>query len=588
MTEVPIAAARICQLPTVLANQIAAGEVVERPAAVVKELLENSIDAGASQVRIDVQRGGIDLIRVRDNGHGIDADDLALALARHATSKLHQVADLAAIATLGFRGEALPSIASVARLRLTSRTAQATHGLQVEIAGAATMEPPVPASHPVGTTVEVRDLFFNTPARRRFLRASRTEFLHVESVVRRTALAMPNVAIELWHGERRVLHAPSATAGEPRARIAALVGRQFADSAVYLSECTEAMTLRGWVMPMAMARAHSDIQYFCVNGRVVRDPMLRHALRMAHASMLADGRQPAYVLELLCPLDAVDVNVHPTKHELRFYESRHTHDFVVSTVSQALGIAGADAESTLIAEPNTDTYRDFVEPPPGTAGAPAAPGYTFSRADTHAALPHPLAGGRGGAKGGVDDQLHAPAKQYPPGAWVLKLAPGFALTRAGNMHCVVHLGRLAEHCVGVALRATTSASSPVPAYPLLLPHAWSLRERDANTLEQRLSQCQALGFELRRSAPAQFMLLTIPRVLRGVAAATIVTTLDEWLDDGAQAGRLVTQLSRMAANLADDISQDSVDAWLRSCEAAADDGVWRVFDGTELTRWFRG
>ena len=584
----------IRRLPAVLANQIAAGEVVERPAAVVKELVENSIDAGARHIRIDIGGGGTELIRVRDDGHGIAADQLALALSRHATSKLAAGADLAAIATLGFRGEALPSIASVARVRLVSRTSSAEHASEVTLAGEAsansdTSGAPEPAVHPVGTTVEVRDLFFNTPARRRFLRAARTEFLHIETAVRRAALARSQVGFELWHGERRVLRA-SADEDVSSTRLAALVGRKFASSAVWLDESADNMRLRGWLAPIEQARAHSDIQYLCVNGRVVRDPMLRHALRAAHADVLGDERQPAYVLELLVATNAVDVNVHPTKHELRFRDSRQTHDFVVSTVAAALDanpeIAGLDAANVDLGEP-TDLYvaesgTGRYQPTSGAyrgASVPPLSGFVAG------ALPHPLAGGlRNTGRGAASARPGLAHASSPPGGYVLTLAPGFILTRTEARHYVVDVERLAERCVRDALEALDGV---VARYPLLLPQAWNMTEAEASILDSCVDDLAHCGLEIRRSAPAQFMLLTVPRVLRSVPSEAILSALSEGMITGVRAPQLPALLAKLAATEAATASEETLQTWLLTCPQDSSVTIWRAADTHELRRWLR-
>lgn len=313
--------ARIRRLPPQLISQIAAGEVVERPASIVKELLENSVDAGATRVRIDVEQGGVRLIRVRDDGGGIHPDDLSLALLRHATSKIGSFDDLQQVASLGFRGEALPSIAAVARLSLTSRIADAADGWRVSGDGGDALAEPVPASHPVGTTVEVRDLFFNVPARRKFLRGERTEFGHIEEIVRRLALSRFTVGFSLWHNQRPVLNLePAIESIDQAQRIAALCGAEFAAASLRIDREAAGLRLRGWLGSPAVARSQPDMQYFFVNGRPVRDRTLAHAARQAYQDVLYQDRHPALVLALELDPASVDVNAHPAKYEIRFRE----------------------------------------------------------------------------------------------------------------------------------------------------------------------------------------------------------------------------------------------------------------------------
>ncbi|RMD77891.1 MAG: DNA mismatch repair endonuclease MutL, partial [Gammaproteobacteria bacterium] len=336
--------ARIRILPPQLANQIAAGEVVERPASVLKELVENSLDAGARSVLVEAEEGGARLLRVRDDGRGIAREDLALALHRHATSKIRSLADLEGVRSLGFRGEALPSIASVSRLSLTSRPPGEAMGWRVLAEGGPPGEP-VPAAHPPGTTVEVRELFFNTPARRKFLRAPRTELGHLDETLRRIALCRFEVGFRLVHQGRELRRLPPAASEAGReARVAALLGGAFVERALALEEERSGLRLWGWIGLPTAARSQPDQQYLYVNGRVVRDRLLGHAVRQAYQDVLYQGRHPAYVLFLELPPEEVDVNVHPTKQEVRFRQGRLVHDFVASAVGRALAAAGPRGE----------------------------------------------------------------------------------------------------------------------------------------------------------------------------------------------------------------------------------------------------
>ena len=310
-----------------LANQIAAGEVVERPASVIKELVENSLDAGSTQIDIDLEQGGCKLIRIRDNGCGINKDELALALARHATSKISTLDDLDAIISLGFRGEALASISSVSRLTLTSRTAEQSEAWQVYAEGR-DMKPTIkPAAHPIGSTVEVLDLFYNTPARRRFLKTEKTEFMHIEEFVRRIALARPDVSFNLQHNGKLV---KQYRASELEKRVELVCGRAFIQKAVKLDWQHDDLVIQGWVT----SSENSELQYFYVNGRVIKDKLLNHALRQAYNNRTHE--QQSYVVFLQIDPKQVDVNVHPAKHEVRFHEARLVHDFVYQAIVMAL------------------------------------------------------------------------------------------------------------------------------------------------------------------------------------------------------------------------------------------------------------
>ncbi len=326
----------IKQLPSHLVNQIAAGEVVERPASVVKELVENSLDAGASSVQVDIVAGGQKLIRVRDDGSGIPKDELALALSRHATSKIGSLEDLEAVVSLGFRGEALPSIASVARLTLCSRTAATDTAWQVKADGGE-IGAPRPAAHPMGTTVEAYDLFYNTPARRRFLRTERTEFGHIDKWMKRLALSRPEVAFTITHNRRTVMQLLAAESDQQRLqRVGKILGEAFADQAIYIEHETEGMALSGWLALPTFNRSQPDMQYWFVNGRSITDKTLAHAARHAYRDVLFHGRYPAFALSLTMDPAIVDANAHPAKHEVRFRDGRRVHGVVSQALETAL------------------------------------------------------------------------------------------------------------------------------------------------------------------------------------------------------------------------------------------------------------
>ena len=327
-------------LPISLANQIAAGEVIERPASVVKELVENCLDAGATEITVDIEQGGRRRIRVRDNGSGIEKAELALALSRHATSKISSLNDLEAIQSLGFRGEALASISSVSRLTLISKPASQTAAWQAWVEGRDMQAKIEPASHPDGSTIDVQDLFFNTPARRKFLRTDKTEFAHIDELLKRIALARFDVRFSLIHNGKMVRQYTAIPSIENYLkRVAQVCGSAFAESALPLQQQSGAVQLWGWVAPPEACRHQGDIQYFYVNGRMMRDRLLGHAVRQAYGSELSDDRSASFVLYLQLPAQEVDVNVHPAKHEVRFQQARQIHDFVLQSVRQVLATA---------------------------------------------------------------------------------------------------------------------------------------------------------------------------------------------------------------------------------------------------------
>ncbi|QLD34234.1 DNA mismatch repair endonuclease MutL [Mannheimia varigena] len=347
-------------LPPQLANQIAAGEVVERPASVVKELLENSLDAGANNIQIDIEKGGSQLIRIRDNGCGISKQDLPLALARHATSKISSLEDLEAILSLGFRGEALASISSVSRLTLTSRTAEQSEAWQAYAQGREMAVEIQPASHPIGTTIEVANLFFNTPARRKFLRTDKTEFAHIDEVIRRIALAKPNVSFTLSHNGkivRQYRKVADQSVEQKQKRVAAICGEEFIQNANYIDWQHGDLHLHGWVGSPMLARPQNDLCYSYVNGRMMRDKTINHAIRQAYGESIATGNYPAFVIFLDLDPTMVDVNVHPAKHEVRFHQGRLVHDFILQGVSNSLQQA----------QPTLELRNELNEPMPAYA-----------------------------------------------------------------------------------------------------------------------------------------------------------------------------------------------------------------------------
>lgn len=399
-------------LPPQLANQIAAGEVVERPASVVKELVENSLDAGATRIDIEIDKGGAKLIRIRDNGSGIGKDELSMALARHATSKITTLDDLEAIMSLGFRGEALASISSVSRLTLTSRTDAQSEAWQAYAEGREMAVTLKPAAHPVGTTLEVLDLFYNTPARRKFMRTEKTEFTHIDEIIRRIALARFDVAFSLTHNGKLIRQYRGVTETSQRERrLGAICGTAFLTHALAIEWQHGDLSLRGWVADPVGSRAITDLQYCYVNGRMMRDRLINHAIRQAYQDKLGDDHQPAYVLYLEIDPHQVDVNVHPAKHEVRFHQSRLVHDFIYQGVVSVLQQTGA--ETLPVSEPQEPAVRwqpenrqaaggnHFSVPAPATGqgGGAKVRDASASPAGSHSAHPAPSSSGSGFASG---------------------------------------------------------------------------------------------------------------------------------------------------------------------------------------------
>ena len=557
----PVSPAPIRTLSGVLANQIAAGEVVERPASVVKELVENALDADAKKVLVELETGGARLVRVRDDGFGIPSGELVLALSRHATSKIAALDDLDRIGSMGFRGEALPSIASVSRLVLESRPRDAATGARVRVDGGV-VSAVEPAGSKVGTSVEVRDLFFNVPARRKFLRTPRTELRHAEDAVRRLALARPDVSFTLHHDARKVLDASHRM--EPRCRLARLLGEEFPAGALELSFDAGDLSMHGFLAPpdaaRHAARPRTDLQFLFVNGRSVRDDVVRHAVRVGFGDALAGVAYPAFVLHLGIDPAAVDVNVHPTKHEVRFREPRHVHDFVRHAISRALGgfTSEASPETAALAldagTPSPETTAPGPEAAtPGTGTAVPGTGIAEPGASRPGAYPIGRPGGsaRSGA-GQVRDQLAAySALSAAPRAAGSGVAAG--RVRLGNYVLVEGRGTLLLIDLGAGRRALVRgrldeiarASAPV-SRPLLIPHPRAVPEAVADAVEEAGASLRSLGVEIRRGAPGSITLRAIPACLAGVVSDDLLDTVSGWAKQSGSVSALIDSLAALA------------------------------------------
>lgn len=505
-----------------LANQIAAGEVVERPASVIKELLENSLDAGSRRIEVEVEAGGSKLMRVRDDGCGIEFDDLPLALSRHATSKISSLEDLEQVTSLGFRGEALASISSVARLAITSNTDdQGSHGQRAESSGRDMDVAVKPAPHPRGTTVEVRDLFFNTPARRKFLRTEKTEFNHLEEVLKRQALSRYDVGFQLTHNQR-VVHQLQACASqaERERRIANICGPAFMEQSLYIETELPELKLWGWVALPTFSRSQADLQYFFVNGRVIRDRLIAHAVKQAYRDVLYHGRHPAFVLYLELDPSLVDVNVHPTKHEVRFRDGRTVHDFIFRALYRVL----ADVRPA-----------DVVDPAAGQLGVPTAGESGFSPQQERLGW-----GAQNSATGGVNvrdampayQQLYAPASSagYPSASMPrLEEVPaeevpplGYALAQLQGIYILAENSRglilvdmhAAHERITYERMKTAHASAELRSQPLLVPQTVAVSQREADCAETHGEVFTQLGMRVERAGDEALVLREVPVMLR--------------------------------------------------------------------------
>ena len=497
---------RIQTLPAFVADQIAAGEVVERPASVVKELIENSLDANARRIVVDVEQGGVKRIEIRDDGVGIHADDLRLAVARHATSKIVSADDLDGVATLGFRGEALASIASVARLAISSRAADAAEGHRLEIHGGQDVYDG-PAALPRGTVVSVTDLFFNTPARRKFLKTERTEQAHVDDVVARLALAHFDVTFETNVAGRSAKLLPAATDPAARLRrVAELLGSAFADAAIAVDEAHAGYRLWGWVARATCSRAQADQQYFYVNGRAVKDRLVAHAVRQAYRDVLFHGRHPAFVLFLELDAREVDVNVHPTKHEVRFRESRRVHDFVFGTLNRVLRQdRPADTVGVLparVAHSTTPMLQQLMPLPAAVDVREAEP--------PGRVIPLPA------------DTGDPPRSEAPPlGFAVGQLHGIFILAQNADGLVVVDMHAAHERIVYERLKAGRAAHG-VPTQRLLVPAVVDVSVREADAAEEATPWLAELGLVIDRVAPARVAVREVPALLANVDASGLL------------------------------------------------------------------
>jgi len=535
-------------LPSQLIDQIAAGEVVERPASVVKELVENSLDAGARSIEVAIEAGGSMLIRVADNGHGIPADEIALALSRHATSKIGTLDDLEALTSMGFRGEALPSISSVSRMTLTSRTAAAEHAWRITGDGG-DIGAPKPAAHAAGTTIEVRDLFFNTPARRKFQRSEKTETGHVDSILKSLALARFDVEFRLLNNGRAVWHAPIATARvEQEARLAELCGEEFLANARYFEREIEGLRLAGWLAAPAFSRSQADMQFTFVNSRFVRDKLLRHAVRLGYQDVLFGSRQPAFVLYLDIDPRRVDVNAHPAKLEIRFRDSRLVHDFVFRTVETVLAGTIASAE-----QPAAPVQGATLAERGATLRTPTFPGAPTLQA------PLELRGSQVREYVPLFERLHsnvglhssvADDPTVPPLGYALAQLSGvyvLAENRSGLIIIDMHAAH--ERVMYERLKNALGADK-LKSQALLVPVTLDVTEREADLAEEAVAELHALGFDLLRRGPRQISVLALPLLLDAGEVEPLVRDLLSDLATNQGAGRIESVVNELLATMA--------------------------------------
>jgi len=556
----------IQQLPDHLINQIAAGEVIERPASIVKELLENSLDAGATDIEIELEKGGIQRIMVRDNGAGIAADEVLLALSRHATSKINSLEDLQSVSSMGFRGEALPSIASVSELTLRSRTDDAEHGQQL-IYRASGQHPVQPVPHPQGTTVEVARLFFNVPARRKFLRTVRSEFKQCERVIQRLAMANFHCAFRLRHNNRALFYWPEATtADEKDRRIGHICGAEFVQHARYIESEALALKLSGWIAEPAFSRSQADMQYFYVNQRVVRDRVIAHAIKQAYSDLIYHQRFPAYVLFMDIDPEEVDVNVHPGKQEVRFRETQKVHGFIRKTLNDVLAglrpqtaaVAAAGEHATAVQEqPSAANFS-------GSSHTALAAGAVAYRPPLQHTMPlavreqlaafeklsaAPLA--RRSAATATDAAGAGDAGEYPLGVALAHLHDVYILAQNRDGLILVDAHAAHERITYEKMKSALDEGS-ITAQPLLVPVNLQVSQSEGDALEQYQSMLAPLGLSVDRTGPLQLVVREVPALLvKADTEALVRDVLADFIEFGSSQRireRLNDVLSSMACH----------------------------------------
>lgn len=629
-----------------LANQIAAGEVVERPASVVKELLENAIDSGATRIDIDVESGGVKLIRVRDNGSGIAEEDLPLSLSRHATSKIEQLDDLEAVATLGFRGEALASISSVSRLAITSNISddisqsqeqgyqEQKHGWKAEAEGRDMAVNILPAPHPRGTTVEVRDLFFNTPARRKFLRTENTEYKRIDEILRKLALSHFDIGFTL-RNNGKVVHnfRGASTQLEQERRVASICGKAFMESALYVDVEAAGLRLWGWVGLPTFSRSQADLQHFFVNGRSIRDKLVTHAVRQAYQDVMYHGRHPAFVLYLELNAADVDVNVHPTKHEVRFRDSRSVHNFLFRSLHRAVAdirpgddLSG-NGSSGATENPKTLDAMGSVEGIQLDSSNQNTPHQTSPHQTRMGLYANPSVAGpavESVAEGmAVYQSLHepsqAPIHQIPPNQEGVvtsascsdeEIPPlGFAIAQLKGIYI------LAENALGLVLVDMHAAherityeqmkqafdTDGIHSQPLLVPVTIAVSQSEADIGEEHQALFETLGFFLQRAGPESLLVRQVPAMLRDSDVEPLVRDVLSDLITHGSSDRIREHLNEIMATMAchcsvranRKLSIPEMNALLRDMEATERSGqcnhgrpTWTQMSLDELDKLF--
>ncbi len=594
---------RIHLLPTQLINQIAAGEVVERPSSVVKELVENSFDAGAGQIIIEIEQGGAQLIKIRDDGCGIGKEDLPLALSRHATSKIATLQDLEQVVSMGFRGEALPSISSVSRLTLISRNAGSECAWKVTADGSDRQLDPEPSPHPQGTTIDVRDLFYNTPARRKFLKTEKTEFAHIETLIQRMALSRFDIGFKLFHNQKEILNlTPASTDREQEQRIAHICGSAFIENCVKIDFEASGLRLFGWVGLPTFSRSQQDMQFFYVNGRLIKDKLVSHAVKQAYQDVLHHGRHPVFVLYLNLDPALVDVNAHPAKLEVRFREGRLVHDFLFSALHRSLAelrpghqeLAPVQSLEFAVERQSAgiaDRKPVFSQRPPEQAALPLSVQEdirTYARLYPEAAPSQQQA-------------ASTQAQEMPPlGYAIAHIHNIFILSETKNGIILVDAHAAHERVSYERLKSQFQQGA-VPSQPLLLPIKIKVSAAEAELAEQQHDYFHSLGLDINRSGPETVVVRSVPVLL---ASADIEALLRDVLADLTEHGmsrRIEDRTNQVLATMACHgsvrahrrLSTDEMNALLRDMEKTERSGqcnhgrpTWVELSSSDLDKFF--
>ncbi len=579
-------------LPSHLVNQIAAGEVVERPASVVKELVENSLDACAGSIIVEIEAGGTRLIRISDDGCGIERDELVTAVSRHATSKIRSLDDLEKIGSLGFRGEALPSIASVSRLSLCSYHENEEHAWKID---ARDEQPPVPDPSPRGTVIEVRELFYNVPARKKFLRTDQTEYKHIESLFKTLALSHNRVAFKLIHNQKVIYQLKPATdPAEQQQRLAKLCGMSFAESLIEIDVETDGHRLHGWTALPTFNRSQADMQYFFVNQRIIRDKLINHAVRQAYQDVLFHGRHPAFVLSLQLDPRQLDVNVHPQKHEVRFRNSRLVHDFIYRSLKQAL--------ADVLPEQQIDSPAFAFEG--ATAQAPQQQtGIRFNQFNTHAGkvadIQERAASYTTLIQTSEDEDSSA---QIPPLGYALAQLKGIYILAENTQGLIVVDMHAAHERIVYERMKQNAAQQDVIRQPLLVPISMNVSQAEANLVEEHQAQFVHLGFDIERLGVEQLRLRSIPVLLKNADCEQLVRDLLADFFEFGQSQRIEEFENDMLATMACHasvranrlLSIDEMNALLRDIEQTERSGqcnhgrpTWKQLSLDALDKFFK-